>query len=203
MSKQASRKKNPLNDSYWQYFLKLESDFHTATRYIECSKINDTTCSIAFAQQLICISTECEAVLKKICKIIDPKNQAVNMGHYKRTILHKFPEIHKAPVRLDRFHRTVHPFAEWDNSGGRLEWWNAYQDIKHHRESNIEKANLKNTLNALCALLILDLYLYASVSSKGAENRSGTLLLWAPGMPRLKMEPSSESLPHLPLDTKD
>ena len=158
MSKHTSKKQNPLDDSYWQYFLKLESDFHAATRYIPCCETNDTTCSIEFAQQLVCINTECEAVAKKICKIIDPKNPAANMGHYKQTILKKFPDMHKAMVRLDRFHRTVHPFAEWNSSGGRLEWWNAYQDIKHHRDSNFEKANLKNTLEALCALLILELF---------------------------------------------
>ena len=203
MSKHTSKKQNPLDDSYWQYFLKLESDFHAATRYIACSKTNDTTCSIEFAQQLVCINTECEAILKKICKIIDPKNPAANMGHYKKTILKTFPAMHKAPARLDRFDRTVHPFAEWNNAGGRLEWWNAYQDIKHHRDSNFEKANLKNTLEALCALLILELYLYESVSSNGAENRCGTLLLWAPGMPRSKMAPSTEFLPHLPLHAKE
>ena len=203
MSKKTSRKQKPLDDSYWQYFLKLESDFHAATRYIACSKTNDTTCSIEFAQQLVCISTECEAIFKKTCKIIDPKNPCTNMGHYKQTILKRFPEIHKAPVHLDPFNLIVHPFAEWDNSGGRIEWWNAYQDIKHHRDSNFEKANLSNTLNALCALLVLELYLYAIVSSDGTENRSGTLLLWAPGMPRSEMVPSSEFLPHLPLRAKE
>ncbi len=125
MSNHRSPKKKSLDDSYWHYFLKLESDFYASARYIGCSKTNDTTCSIEFAQQLVCISTECEAVLKKICKTIDPKNLAVNMGHYKRTLLKKFPKNHTASVRVDRFHRTVQPFAEWDSSGGRLEWWNA------------------------------------------------------------------------------
>ncbi|MCF7849793.1 MAG: hypothetical protein K9M45_13160 [Kiritimatiellales bacterium] len=202
MSNKTSRKQTPLDDSYWQYFLKLESDFHAATRYIPCSKENEATCSIEFAQQLVCISTECEAIIKKLCKTIDHKSPADNMGHYKRTLLKKFPEIHKAPVYLDRFHRTVHPLAEWGNSGGRIEWWNAYQDVKHHRDSNFEKANLKNTLHALCALLILELYLYASVSPNGTDQCGGTLLLRAPGMPRTKMESSAESLPHLPLREK-
>ncbi|VGO21739.1 hypothetical protein [Pontiella sulfatireligans] len=202
MSKHMTPKQSPLDDSYGQYFLKLESDFHAVANYTGCAEINDATCSIEFAQQLVCINTECEAVLKKICKIIGPKNPADNMGHYKRTILGRFPEIHKAPVRVNRFHRTVHPFAAWNKAGGRLDWWNAYQDIKHHRDSNFEKANLKNTLEALSALLILELYLYAIVSSNGAEKLGGALLLWAPGMPRLEMAPSSEFLPHLPLHAK-
>ena len=177
MSNPSSKNKKTIDDSYWNYFLKLESDFHTTARYIGCSKTNDSTCSIEFAQQIICINTECEAVIKKICKIIEPKTSVVNMGHYKRTLLKKFPKIHTASVRVDRFHRTVHPFAEWDVSGGRLDWWNAFQDIKHHRGKNFEKANLKNTLYALSALLILELYLYELFSPEGTKDQGGSLLL--------------------------
>jgi len=197
MSKRAAQKKNTLDNSYWQYFLQLESDFYASTQYIACAETNDATCSIAFAKQIICICTECEAVLKKICKTIDPKNNPVNMGHYKRTMLSRFPGIHKAPVHIEQLQRTIHPFTAWNNSGGRVDWWNAYQDVKYHRDSNFEKANLKNTLHALSALLILELYLYAGISSNGTEALGGTQMLWAPGMPHSEMVPSKESLPHL------
>ena len=198
MSKHASQKKKPLLDnSTWHYFLQLESDFYATAQYIAGTESNDATCSIEFAKQIVCICTECEAVLKKICKTIDPKNNPVNMGHYKRTLLGRFPKIHKAHVHLGPLHRTIHPFAEWDNSGGRVEWWNAYQDVKYQRDSNFEKANLKNTLYALGALLILELTLYAGISSNGTEALGGTQLLWAPGMPRSEMVPSKEALPHL------
>lgn len=197
MSKHAAQKKKTIDNSYWHYFLHLESDFHATTQYIACTETNDATCSIEFAKQIVCICTECEAVLKKICKAIDPKNQAVNMGHYRRTMLSRFPEIHKAPVHLEPRQRTLHPFAEWNNSGGRIDWWNAYQDLKHHRDGNFEKANLKNTLNALGALLILELYLYAGISCNGTEALGGTRLLWTSGMPRSEMVPSKEALPHL------
>ena len=204
MSNHRSQKKKVMEDSYWNYFLKLESDFHATARYIGCSKANDTTCSIEFAQQLVCISTECESLLKKLCKTIDPKNPAANMGHYKQAMLKKFPKMHTASVRVDRFHRTEHPFGGWNGSGSRLEWWNAFQDIKYHRDNNFEKANLNNTLNALSALLILEIYLYGVFSSEGLERLGSTLLLWAPGMPRSpEPVPSTEFLPHLPIRTKE
>ncbi len=200
MSNQKSQKKKALKDTYWNYFLKLESDFYATARYIGESKTNDTTCSIEFAQQLVCVGTECEAVFKKLCKTIDPKNPVANMGHYKKTILKQFPKIHTASVRADQFHRTVHPFSGWDASGGRIEWWNAFQDIKYHRDHNFEKANLKNILTALSALLILELYLYAIFSPEGSEVLGGTALLWALGVSRSPEQvPSTEFLPHLPL----
>jgi hypothetical protein len=184
MSNPSSKNKKKLDDSYWNYFLKLESDFHAAARYIGCSKTNDNTCSIEFAQQIVCINTECEALLKKICKVIDPKSSAVNMGHYKRTMLIKFPKIHEASVRVARFHRTVQPFAEWNAAGGRIEWWNAFQDIKHQRGKNFEKANLKNTLYALSALFILELYLRELFSPEGMKGQGGTLLLTKGSAPK-------------------
>ena len=125
------------------------------------------------------------------------------MGHYKRTLLKQFPNIHTATVQIESFHRSVQPFAGWNISGGRLDWWNAFQDTKYHRDNNFEKANLINTLEALCALLILELYLYALYSPKGAKSREGTRLLWAPGMPRKETIPATEFLPHLPLPVKE
>jgi len=202
MSNQGSKNKKALDDSCWKYFLKLESDFYATARYLGGSKSNDTTCSIEFAQQIICINIECEAVLKKICRAIDPKNPTANMGHYKRTLQRKFPKIHSAPVYVESFSRIMHPFAGWDIVGERLEWWNAFQDIKYHRDNNFEKANLINTLDALCALLVLELYLYATFSPKGAESLGGTHLLWAPGMPHHGKSPGPEFLPHLPLSMK-
>ena len=202
MSNQGSKNKKALDDSYWRYFLKLESDFYTTSRYLGGSTRNDATCSIEFAQQLICINTECEAVLKKICRAIDSKNPTANMGHYKRTLQRKFQKIHSATVYVESFSRTLQPFAGWNIAGGRLEWWNAFQDLKYHRDVNFEKANLIHTLDALCALLILELYLYAIFSPKGAEVLGGTRLLWAPGMPHHGKRPGPDFLPHLPLNIK-
>ena len=196
--KNASNKPKYLDPSHWDYFLKLEADFADTLRYIECCEANEAAFSTEFAKQLVCICTECEALIKKICKATDPKNPATNMGHYKRSTLKAFPGIHKAPVYLGRRRRTLHPFADWHTTGGRLEWWNAYQDIKHHRDSNLEKANLGNTLNALSALLLLEIYLHAGIFANGTKELYGTRLLRAPGMPRTTIEPATDSLPNLP-----
>lgn len=198
MSQQAKKKK-PLGDSGWHYFLKLESDFFETARYLGASTANDTACSIEFAQQIVCINTECEGIIKRICKAVDPKQPAANMGHYKRTLLKQFPKIHAAAVKIRQFNRTLKPFAGWNVAGGRLDWWNAYQDTKYHRDHNFEKANLINTLEALCALLVLEMYLYALHSPEGAQSLEGTRLLWTPGMPRTDRGSDPEFLPHLPL----
>ncbi|HKL20642.1 MAG TPA: hypothetical protein VJ904_02480 [Tichowtungia sp.] len=198
MSKNKPQNKKPgLDLSCWHYFLLLESDFAAAARHLVGTERNDTACSIEFAKQIVCICTECEALLKQISQSIFPKNNAANMGHYKRTLLGHYPDIHKAAVLLRPNQRTLHPFEAWGDSGGRIDWWNAYQDIKYHRDSNFEKATLKNTLEALGALLILELTLYAGIASKGTDTLGGTELLWAPGMPRPEWTPSQETLPHL------
>jgi hypothetical protein len=69
-----------------------------------------------------------------------------------------------------------------------------YRLIDHN---HFEKANLKNTLDALGTLLILELTLYAGISSTDTKALDGTQLLWAPGMPRSETVPSKQTLPHL------
>lgn len=53
-------------------------------------------------------------------------------------------------------------------------WQQAYQAVKHNRVKNLEKGNLKNLLNSLGALYILNIYLrntsYELVSDKNASN---------------------------------
>jgi hypothetical protein len=203
MAKPKAEKKKTLSDLHWQYFLKLESDFYATARHLGRSKINDTACSLEFAGQLICICTECEAVIRKICKTIDPKAPCMNMGNYKRTLLRRFQHIHKAPVRAEAFNRTLIPFAGWQESGGRLDWWNAFQDVKYHIDSNFEKASLIHVMEALGALLILDQYLYAGFSPTGAAELAGTVLLKVPGMPGLEGTSFPKYLPHLPLNEKE
>lgn len=49
------------------------------------------------------------------------------------------------------------PFSDWDDSRPTqsLPWYEAYNKVKHDSESELSKATLKATINALAALLIL------------------------------------------------
>lgn len=61
------------------------------------------------------------------------------------------------------------PFENWneDSPTKSLNWYNAYNKIKHNRTDNLELANFQNTINALCALKWL---LHIRYSSRNPEN---------------------------------
>lgn len=186
-----------LDESFWQYFLVLESDFNKTIQYVDLSIENDETFSLEFARQLICISIELEAVAKKLCKVIDENANAGNISNYKSIMLSKYPNICSAPVYIDRYKRTIYPFMDWEK-GVKLTWWDAYQHVKHHRSKYFKEANIKNVLSALSSLLLLELYLYGTVYPTCDKRKSGTILLRAPGMVEQLFCQSEEDLPDLP-----
>jgi hypothetical protein len=52
--------------------------------------------------------------------------------------------------------RHLMPYKGWENNGTALEWWNAYNDVKHSDLEKIARGNLVNSVNALGAVAILN-----------------------------------------------
>jgi hypothetical protein len=193
-----STKPEDLDNASWHYFLALEADFNNSIRFVDLVEENDATFSIEFARQLVCISTEFETIAKQLCTLVDNSKPAGNISHYKEIILTKYPEMYEAPVYVDRYKRTLFPFSNWNQVGGRLEWWDAYQHIKHHRQDYFSEATIKNVLYALASLLILELYLYGTINPSCKNRKGGAILLRSPGMVELMYVQPEEDLPHLP-----
>ena len=55
---------------HWNYFLAIESDLERLSRYVEFSKDNYKTYSLAMAHLLLSSASEVDVVLKGICKNI-------------------------------------------------------------------------------------------------------------------------------------
>ena len=69
----------------------------------------------------------------------------------------------KDPLKLDEYElsfyrygdlRTFSPFSAWNNDK-QLDWYKAYNHIKHNREKNFSEANLLNAINAIMAYAII------------------------------------------------
>ncbi len=67
------------------------------------------------------------------------------------------------PLKLDEYElsfnrygdlRTFSPFSTWKNDK-QLDWYQAYNHIKHNREKNFSEANLLNAINAIMAYAII------------------------------------------------
>jgi hypothetical protein len=77
---------------------------------------------------------------------------------------------------LPRFGLTLTPWDEWTKPNGVPFWWNAYNKIKHHRDSDYHKAALKNALNSVAGLFVMVPYLYKDKAKQGELLPSPQLL---------------------------
>lgn len=62
-------------------------------------------------------------------------------------------------VALDGYvdYKLISPFADWSASmpTKSLSWYNAYNEVKHDREGNFEKATLEHLIDAMAAIHII------------------------------------------------
>lgn len=146
-------------DIHWNYFLSIEADLIRLARYIEFHEDNYETYSLENTRILIAAAAEIDVVCKQICKQIDSVSTADNIFKYRNEILPKYPIFAQFEVVMPRYGLSLKPWDNW-NSDQSPYWWDAYNNMKHHRDTHYSEANLKNVLNAAAGLFIACLYLY-------------------------------------------
>lgn len=166
----------------WNYFLAIEDDLKLTTRFVE-PEGQELVHSLEFTKILLLACTEIETAAKLVafCK---GEKEPGNIAQYKALILSEYPGIVDAEVFARD--KSFKPFENWEKS--KLEWWEAYTDIKHSRVDNYEKGNYINATYALGALYLLILYLdkttgsniYSDYSSFIRSNYSKASLIHAP-----------------------
>jgi len=154
---------------YWNYFIALEEDLVTASRYIEFSNViedgkeknNEKTFSVELAKLLLSACSEVDVVLKELCKLYDPNfdSDRPNIDDYRRTVIQHNPEFSNEKVYLRRHSRILNPWVNWENDKNPF-WWTGYNDVKHHRADKFSKAKLNFVLNAMAGLLIVVFFYY-------------------------------------------
>lgn len=154
---------------HWNYYLAIEEDFKTLSRYIEFSEANNDTYSIELARLLMAAAQETEIVIKELNGLSANPQDANNIGDYKNIIKSKYLDIVHEEVFIHRF--GMHS-APWSNleADKTPEWWTANNHIKHRRNTNFNEANLKNTFNAIGGLLILEYY-YHKAKMETEQNK--------------------------------
>lgn len=158
---------------HWEYYLALENDLINVEKFVtfdlgdnnlystlSCTDYGNSQCfSNEFIKQYQSICSEIDVILKTICNEINSKSTAENMCEYTTEILTIWPEITEQMVILNDAIK-LQPFINWSiTPPSSPDWWSPYNKVKHNRISNYKKANLKNVLNSLAALYILEQYL--------------------------------------------
>ena len=143
---------------YWNYFIALEKDIEELSRYVEFDKSNFNTFSVRLAHFLLSVSSEVDVVAKALCKEIDNKIEAVNIGDYRKIIMNRFPEMAEEPVFMTRYNLSFMPWESWASKTN-PDWWLAYNKVKHTRGEHYNLANLENVLSAISGLFVVIVYL--------------------------------------------
>lgn len=144
---------------HWNYFLALEKDVETLSRYVEFCEANSETFSIELAHLLFAAASEVDVVSKAFCKIKAPTAPCNNINDYRRIILNTLPGLPAATVAVSRFGMTLTPWENWSD-GHNPDWWQSYNKVKHERDQHFNQATLKNTLNAMAGLLVITFEYY-------------------------------------------
>ena len=175
---------------HWNYFLALERDMETLSRYVEFSQPNFGVYSIELAHLLFAASSEVEVVAKQLCQQAAPSMPRRNINEYKAALLSAIPDLPDTEVVVPRYGLSFRP---WDNWRGpdNPDWWRSYNNVKHERDAHFHEATLKNALNALGALLILTFHYYSRhLSAAGAAplGRKDTTIELVPESTLLRLQ---------------
>jgi hypothetical protein len=152
---------------HWNYLLAIEKDIDRLSRYVDFADDNFATYSIELARLLLTSAAEVDVVCKQICRNLDPTSTAHNVNQYRSELRKAYPTLHAFEVTMPRYGLQLRPWDEWKTAKGVPFWWTAYNKIKHHRNVEYKRANLKNTLNAFAGLFVVTLYLYKAKAELG------------------------------------
>jgi len=143
---------------FWQYLLALEEDLIGLSRYIEFNIANYSTYSIELTRIYLSVCSEIDVVAKALSSILGHSNPK-NIDHYRMVIMQGFPQFSTLNIQIPRYSLD---FTPWNSWGGTTQvnpnWWESYNNVKHHRDSHYPEANLENVLNAVAGLIVVNLY---------------------------------------------
>jgi hypothetical protein len=153
---------------HWNYFLALERDLESASRYVEFCDANYEVYSIEFAHLLFAAASEVDVVAKLLCERFASGLPAENIIQYRTHIIasNALPDLLKSEVFIPRYGVRLTPWVDWKQNSPPI-WWTSYNKVKHERDVHFAKATLKNALNALAALLLLTYHHYRFALAPG------------------------------------
>lgn len=175
------------NYHYWQYFLSLETDLITTSRYIEFSGVNDNTVENndkTFSTELLRIfltaCAECENILKIILAKENVSENTINSANLVKIqeIIMGIPtysELRSQIITCEAYNLKFTPWEAWNTSQNSPQWWKDHNTVKHGRangtNSNYHLANVFNTLSSVAALMCL-LFEYYKERRDGNEGEN-------------------------------
>lgn len=158
---------------HWNYFCSLAERLDDTKHYIDHGLqehdgirelVHGKVYSDIFKQIIVLAASEFEIMSKALCSAKGVKTKRI--GDISETILGVFPKIIDFEVSTPFWINT--PLHDWKTTridNGKnvkvegLDWWFAYNSIKHDEKESIKNATLENAVLALASLYIIEIYL--------------------------------------------
>ena len=137
--------------THWEYFLTLDDDLGQVARYIEFADDNFATYSVELVRIILAAASEIDVVAKSFCRTLNSSDKFENIDHYRKELIARYPKFPTLKITVPRFSLSFQPWAAW-GKGQNPSWWNSHTDVKHHRDSHYNQANLENALNTVTGL---------------------------------------------------
>lgn len=158
---------------HWNYFCSLAERLDDTKHYIDHGLqehdgirelVHGKVYSDIFKQIIVLAASEFEIMSKALCSTKGVKTKRI--GDISETILGVFPKIIDFEVSTPFWINT--PLHDWKTTridNGKnvkvegLDWWFAYNSIKHDEKESIKNATFENAVLALASLYIIEIYL--------------------------------------------
>ena len=148
-----------------QRYNSIENRMIETFRYVACHPDNRNTFSYEYASMLRDAGSVFGSVMDRLVRETSPDSGLLDIRDYTRWLRQldiefsrgKFAKIHfiAADINYPLKKRALFPYLPLKDEDGRLEWWNAYNDVKHSDIDKFHVGNFENSLNSVAALAIL------------------------------------------------
>lgn len=150
-----------MNLAHWRYFISLDEDLLALSRYIAFTNSNFSTHSTENARLLMAAAQECDVLMKQICDRLG--QPAGKEAEYRSVLPAHLPSLPNVEVEVLHTDENIvfKPFASYAATPATTPtWWTANNKVKHERHNRFADASLANVLEAVSALLILNVLWY-------------------------------------------
>ena len=89
-------------NTYWNYYKQLESDFFSYSPYCEIDECNEDAFSVRYLQLYLSICGEIDSICKRFCKLLDDNLELDRCGinNYISILNREYPTIAQEKVEL-------------------------------------------------------------------------------------------------------
>lgn len=154
-----------------QRYRPIEDRMINSFRYVSCHPNNRNTFSYEYASILRDAGSVFGSVMDRLVRESVSVSRQLDIRDYRKWLIREVENVHMIATEISFSLRPraveglLLPFLPLRDEDSRLDWWDAYNDVKHSDIDRFKVGNFENALNSMAALAIL-LTLIAKIGTK-------------------------------------